>query len=221
MQPTYLPWMGYFAMMRSVDLFVYLDTVQFAHRSWQQRNRIRVEGGETWLSVPVTRPHGQQTRIDRVVVNYDQGFPASHIGLLKSNYRLGLGFSEVVPGIESILEERVGRLSHLNVRLCEFLADAVGVKTPTTLASNLDLDGQKADLLLNICQSLGASEYVSAPGSAVYLNSFSGFEEAGIELEYFTFSHPEYEQRYSPFVSHLSVVDAIANQGAKWVASKL
>ena len=29
MQPTYLPWCGYFKLMAEVDKFVILDTVQF------------------------------------------------------------------------------------------------------------------------------------------------------------------------------------------------
>ena len=40
MQPTFLPWLSYFAMLKCVDEFVFLDTVQFDTRSWLQRNRI-------------------------------------------------------------------------------------------------------------------------------------------------------------------------------------
>ena len=36
MQPSYLPWMGYFDMMDQCDLFVLLDCVQFDKRSWQR-----------------------------------------------------------------------------------------------------------------------------------------------------------------------------------------
>ena len=39
-QPTYLPWVGYFALIDSCKKFVFLDDVQFDRRSWQQRNRI-------------------------------------------------------------------------------------------------------------------------------------------------------------------------------------
>ena len=53
MQPTYLPWIGYFALMDQVNIFVFLDSVQFDKRSFQQRNRIRTEQGELYLTVPV------------------------------------------------------------------------------------------------------------------------------------------------------------------------
>ena len=49
MQPTYLPWSGYFGLMQSVDAFVLLDSVQFTRRSWQQRNQIKTANGAQWL----------------------------------------------------------------------------------------------------------------------------------------------------------------------------
>jgi len=52
MQPTYLPWMGYFGMIDIADMFVFYDDVQFEKQSWQQRNKIKTPSGETmWLSV--------------------------------------------------------------------------------------------------------------------------------------------------------------------------
>ena len=53
MQPTFLPWTGYVALMDHVDEFVFLDHVQFDKRSWQQRNRIKTANGPQWLTVPV------------------------------------------------------------------------------------------------------------------------------------------------------------------------
>ena len=45
MQPTFLPWLGYFDLMDQVDTFIFLDNVQFEKQSWQQRNRIRTSKG--------------------------------------------------------------------------------------------------------------------------------------------------------------------------------
>src|SRR5205085_517194 len=55
MQPTYLPYLGYFHLIAASDVFVFLDDVQFARRSWQQRNRIWGAAGEVMLSVPVQK----------------------------------------------------------------------------------------------------------------------------------------------------------------------
>ena len=45
MQPTYLPWLGYFDLIKQVDIFVLLDNVKLEKRSWHVRNRIRVLPG--------------------------------------------------------------------------------------------------------------------------------------------------------------------------------
>ena len=55
MQPTYLPWAGYFGLMHYVDIFVLLDSVQFERRSWQQRNKIKTDLGEKLLTIPVIK----------------------------------------------------------------------------------------------------------------------------------------------------------------------
>ena len=40
-QPEHLPWLGFFDKMRQADVFVLLDTTQFAKDDFQNRNRIK------------------------------------------------------------------------------------------------------------------------------------------------------------------------------------
>ena len=67
MQPTYFPWIGYFAMIEKVDQFIFLDTVQFDHRSWQQRNRIKTSQGPLWLTISVMQKGMLEQKIKDVV----------------------------------------------------------------------------------------------------------------------------------------------------------
>ena len=60
MQPTYIPWIGYFDLMDHVDCFVLLDSVQFEKQSWQQRNRIKGPQGLQWLTLPIHRDFGKK-----------------------------------------------------------------------------------------------------------------------------------------------------------------
>ena len=53
LQPSYLPWLGYFEQMSRSDKFVLLDDVQYTRRDWRNRNRVRVKKGWAWLTVPV------------------------------------------------------------------------------------------------------------------------------------------------------------------------
>lgn len=55
MQPTYIPWIGYFDLIDKVDVFVFYNDVQLTKRSWQVRNRIKVPNGEVWLTIPIKK----------------------------------------------------------------------------------------------------------------------------------------------------------------------
>ena len=55
-QPTYLPWIGYFAYLNLCKKVVFLDDVQFNRRSFQQRNKIiKKKESIQYLSVPVKK----------------------------------------------------------------------------------------------------------------------------------------------------------------------
>ena len=43
LQPSYLPWLGYFAQMARSDVFVLYDDVQFDKHSWRNRNRVKTD----------------------------------------------------------------------------------------------------------------------------------------------------------------------------------
>ncbi|HXG57123.1 MAG TPA: WbqC family protein [Vicinamibacterales bacterium] len=51
LQSSYIPWRGYFDIIRNVDEFVLCDVVQFTKNDW--RNRNRTANGLQWLTIPV------------------------------------------------------------------------------------------------------------------------------------------------------------------------
>ena len=73
MQPTYFPWLGYFDLIASADIFVFLDDVQFSYRSWQQRNRILNLGKEKMLTVPVINK-GEGKRIEDILIDENENW---------------------------------------------------------------------------------------------------------------------------------------------------
>src|SRR5229473_3132034 len=49
-QPSYIPWRGYFDLIRRVDVFVFFDDVQYDRRGWRNRNRVKSPQGSRWLT---------------------------------------------------------------------------------------------------------------------------------------------------------------------------
>jgi len=67
LQPSYLPWLGYFEQISRCNIFVYLDDVQYTKNDWRNRNRIKTKDGIQWLTVPVSFQFGQ--KIHEICIN--------------------------------------------------------------------------------------------------------------------------------------------------------
>lgn len=213
MQPTYLPWLGYFALMDCVDTFVYLDSVQFARRSWQQRNRIKSSTGEVMLTIPVAKKGLREQKIAEVEIIYGPEFPRRHIDIITANYRGAKFFDTYSPALYGLLESGNRKLADLTISIVEWLAETFGIATRRVRSLKMDGAGVKADLLVNLCQQLGAGRYISPPGSHDYLANSDAFVKAGIRLLYHAYEHPSYCQLHGAFVPLMSAIDLLFNVG--------
>lgn len=215
MQPTFLPWIGYFDLIDQVDVFVLLDTVQFEKQSWQQRNRVRSASGLEWITVPVfiTGRFGQPIRDVEIKPG---SFPGKHIKTLKQHYSGCDYFSDYAQPLEEILATaRAHRsLARLNIDLIAWMASALGIGTRFVTASELEASGSRSERLVSILRQLNAEGYVSPRGSLDYLmEDRQTFLDARMPVTLQTYSHPEYRQRYRPFQAGASAVDLLFNEG--------
>ncbi|MEW6210177.1 MAG: WbqC family protein [Acidobacteriota bacterium] len=218
MQPTYLPWIGYFDLIDRCDCFVFLDSVQFNRRSWQQRNRVKGPDGIHWLTVPVLSKGKQEQLISEVEIDPTTGFQEKHIRTVSHMYAKAKFFSDYFDEMARILRKPRHFLADLNIELIEWLCDKFGVRRQFVLSSALDIEGKKVDLLIDICKSIGAERYLSAEGSRPYIEENDLFSENRIELKYHDYHHPEYKQLHGDFVPYLSALDLLFNEGPSSLA---
>jgi WbqC-like protein family len=216
-QPAYLPWIGYFDLIDQVDQFVVLDNVQFEKQSWQQRNRIKTAAGLQWLTVPVEFRGrlGQQIREVRI---RQADFSREHLRAVELAYRRAPFFEDYYDMLRSHLSAvRTGSsLMELNLGLLRWFLGMLGITTPLVIASELPVAGKRTQLLAAICHHLGAANYVSPLGSAAYLlNEMSIMSQAGVEVLFQHYEHPEYHQLFPPFVPYGCMLDLIFNEGPR------
>lgn len=213
MQPTFLPWLGYFALIESVDRFVFLDDVQFAKQSWQSRNRIKGVNGSITLSLDVARKPSKlpinKTRLA------DTGF---EIKILKSiKYNLGRApyFDLVYEIVDQAFREARGSLNTLNTSIITSICKVAGIGTAFYSATELGLANfdSRSGRLIALCQTLGGDFYLSPPGSYGYLTDERLFDTSPVKLLFFNFEHPTYPQFFGQFQSHVAVIDALAQVG--------
>ena len=206
--------MGYFDLIDQVDLFVILDNVQFVKQSWQQRNRIRAGNGLQWLTVPVVF-RGRLGQLIKDVEIRDPEFARDHIRAIELAYRRAPFFSQYFPALRQRLEQlRGGLLLNLNLGLIGWALEILKIKTPLVQASSLGVDGKRTELLANICEAVGATEYLSPMGSAEYLLVEQDvLRRRGVDIWFQNYEHPRYRQVFSPFEPFASVIDLIFNHG--------
>ena len=213
MQPTYLPWSGYFDLMDQADVFVLLDTVQFDKRSWQQRNRVKTADGELMLTVPVRSKGRFDQRIADVEIDRDRRFAETHARSVRMAYARAPYAGALLGSWEAVLHGGHTRLADLNADLITWLRDALGLATPIVRSSSLDVSGKRVGLLVDICRVLGADAYLSPAGSRGYIEDNDLFALNGIRLRYQAYDPPRYRQLHGAFIPSLSVLDLMLNEG--------
>ena len=213
MQPTYMPWAGYFNLIARVDVFVFLDDVQFEKQSWQNRNKVLVNGQPHWLTVPVRRRH-LDDRINTIETDETRGWRRKHMELLKLNYSKHPYARQMFDLVEEILEPHDGRLCGMNKRIIRRVSALLGLSPAFVSSGDLGIEGHRSERLMDICSHFGCDSYLSPGGASEYLAEDGIFGTSEVALEFQTFEAAPYPQRGSAeFVSHLSILDLIANLG--------
>lgn len=216
MQPTYMPWLGYFSLIHDADLFVFLDDVQFARRSWQQRNRICLNKKEHLLTVPVKKRGKRDQLIYEVQVNDDEKWRDLHLAKLANAYKKSPFYEDVFAIVKGCLLNDSKSLSQINIMLIKQICSYLGITTRFALASDISCDGSKSEHLLQICHYFGATTYLSALGSKDYIEDEGCFRSASIPVSYQSYTPSYYTteiSRNDSFIPYLSVVDLLYYHG--------
>jgi len=217
-QPQYIPWLGYFDKIDKSDCFVFLDQVQYKSREYQNRNKIRTKNGWIWLTVPViSKGLGRQT-ICNVKVNSDINWQKKHWRSLKSCYQRAPFFKNHYHFFERVYFTKWERLIELNIHIIKYLLKELNIKIPLYYESEIGTSSRATDRIIEICKKLKADTYLSGIGGKAYLEE-AKFVQAGIKLDYQHYHHHPYHQLYtqgvSPFLTNMSAIDLLFNEGGK------
>ncbi len=211
-QPHYLPWLGYFDKIDKSDVFIFLDNVQYKKRELQNRNRIRTSRGWKWLTVPVITKKLFLQRIKDVQIDNSRDWQESHLGQIKASYSKSDHFEEYEDFFIRAYSQNWQKLIDLNVCIISYILGKLGIKKKIYFESQLGFQAEGTQRIIKICKALGADTYLSGVGGKNYLDE-RRFKEENIELIYQDFRHPEYKQRFDPFIINMSIIDLLFNHG--------
>ena len=215
LQPSYIPWRGYFDQIHKADVFVFYDDVQYDKHGWRNRNRVKTAQGAKWLTIPVHSKGNvvHQTLINEIHISWNEDWTARHWMTIKQSYSKAPYFNQYAPLLEEFYQRRSELLADFTIDLTVALARALGIQhTRFVRSSSLEAHGAKTDRLVSILTQLGTTHYISGPSAKDYLEE-DRLEATGISLEYMVYDYPEYPQLYPPFDPQVSIVDLLFMTG--------
>jgi len=207
MQPYFLPYIGYFQLMKYVDKYVIADDMNFIKGGWINRNFLLLDGKPFLFHLQIIGA-SQNMWIRSIEVAPDQH---KLLKTIEVNYRKAPFFNEVFPLIEEIIQYKTINLARFVgnslFKIAEYLKfDTQFEYEGDNPQSEYLLKAQER--LISNCKLFGATRYINAIGGKS-LYSKEEFMKAGIELYFLKTRSIEYKQYNHPFVPNLSIVDVL------------
>jgi hypothetical protein len=213
-QSSYIPWKGYFDIIHEVDCFIFLDDVQYTNRDWRNRNKIKTNSGEHWLSIPLG---SQRDKLVCEVQFNGLGWREKHLQTMEHFYRTAEYFGKYFPLIkEYYYQQDWLRLSDFNQNFIKrFSTEILELKTTFRNSSEINIEEKKLNKIMGLLQAVGADYYLSGPLAKNYIDE-NEFSKRNIQLRYKDYSgYPEYKQLFPPFSHYVSVLDLLFNVGPR------
>ena len=188
-QPNFLPWIGYFVHIASVDTFVFLDDVQFIKREWQNRNKLPTRQRDSWhwLTIPVVRAP-QDTLISEVELSGIEDWVRTFEKTILHTYGRSALESAIMRSVTRAIRSNI-LLAEVNIALIRDFCSILDIETKLLRSSSIEKSEYlgKTERLVSICSAVGGDLYYANPGSKGYIKA-EAFQSVGIGFEFFDFS---------------------------------
>ncbi len=208
LQSNYIPWKGYFHIIKKVDYFVFLDTAQYTTRDWRNRNLIKSPQGLKWLSVPNNGT--QKKKINEVEIDHNSKWFEKHFKTLENCYRKTKHFQDYACFLEKVyLKNRWEKLSELNQFIIKEISNFLGLQTIFCNADEFELITGKNNRIVSILKQLQADSYLTGPSAKSYID-IPKFERSKIKIEFMNYpKYRKYPQSWGKFEHNVSILDLL------------
>jgi hypothetical protein len=213
-QPVYLPWLGLFHKIALSDEFCYFDDVQYQIKDFNGRNKIKIVNGSVWLTVPVKARGYRDKKIREIEIDNSQDWRSKHFKSIYLNYKKAPFFNNYADFFEDVYKKDWTYLSDLNEYMLKWFLIELGVKVNYYKASELDFQGYKSDLVLDMCKKLKADLYIFGALGKDYADE-QKFNDENVKIYFQDYKHPVYKQLNGDFLPYMSIIDLLFNCGDK------
>lgn len=212
MQPYFLPYLGYYALIKNTDKWIVSDEFQYIRHGWIARNRIlKPSVGWQYIIVPLEK-HSFDTLIKEVKIKNSENWKVKIINQLEHYKKKAPFYSEVIAFLKNAFLFDTDSISSLNVHLlnetCNYIGIPFNYEIHSEMKINIDPVYEPDDWSLNISKAIGATCYVNPPGGIKFYNK-DKYDKAKIRLNFLKINLTDYNQCRSVFEPGLSIIDAM------------
>lgn len=187
-QSNYLPWRGFFASLRQVDLLILYDSQQFTRRDWRNRNLIADKKSPEWLTLHVQNSGNYTSAINEIKVK-DENAIHRNIELLRNRYvkfKNTEGFNFIIELLNSC--QSYSFLSEINAHTIKAISQFLDIEITISDDMYQNNAKSKTEKLLEVCNLFSIDHYFTGPAAADYLE-VEKFNALGITVDYFDYKY--------------------------------
>lgn len=208
MQPYFLPYIGYFQLIASVDKFVIYDNIKYTKKGWINRNRMLQNTTDKTFSISLVKASNKLDIIERSIS--PEFSRQKLLNQFRGCYLKAPYFEDAWGLIENIVlfeDDNLFRYIENSILLvCSYLNIKTEILTSSSISAKHELLSQER--VLSICNELKAKIYInSIGGQELYSNE--NFAANDVELKFIEPNVIEYDQFQNHFVPWLSIIDVI------------
>ncbi len=212
MQPYFMPYLGYFALIKQSDTFILFDTPQFIRHGWIERNRMLALNGEPfYIKAPLLK-HSRDTLIQNIKIDKAQNWEDKIFAQLNHYKKRTRYYNRVIDLLQEIFNVPFDNIVELNCRALQVISEYLEIGTPISVWSkmNLEIEAVHApdEWALNICKALNAEVYYNLPGGKTFFDK-TKYDREGIDLKFLDIIPKPYKQFDEEFIPFLSILDAM------------
>jgi len=209
MQPYFLPYIGYWQLLNTVDKFVILDDVTFIKKGYINRNSILNKTGIIDIRLNVKKISQNKLILDHYLVD-DEKWKQKMLRTIKYSYNKSIYYTDVYNLIEEILNYDSKNLSDFLYNQLIKISNYLNINTTIIKTSSLynltNLKGK--DKIIEICKLEYCNMYIN-PIGGVSLYDRVEFKNNNIDLKFIKLliNKIKYRQFNYKFQNNLSILD--------------
>ena len=210
MQPYFMPYIGYFQLINSVDVFIIYDNIQYTKKGFINRNRILFNNKGRKFTIPIKKDSDYLDVVERTISNTWESESKKFLNLINHSYKKS-------PYYKNCIEVITECVMYPNFNLFEFIYFSVkkicsylDINTKIIISSELEVDHslKSQEKVISFCKELKSKTYINAIGGQELYDK-STFQKNNLNLNFIKTNPIEYKQFNNSFEPWLSIIDLL------------